>query len=207
MPDSVAAVAGSTVSPTVQFDPLAQYGVPVAGPTDNSTIDKDAFLRLLVAQLKYQDPLEPTSNEQFIATTAQFTTVERLNELTAQGKAQAATAALTTASALVGREVSVVNGLGQAVPVHVQQARLISGEVVLMTDGGAIGLNDIIGIGPMTDTSSPTTGTGTTGTGTGATDSSSTTATGSTGTTDSSTTTTTDPGSTTDTTNQETTVQ
>ena len=34
----------------------------------SSSLDKDAFLQLLVAQMKYQDPLEPTSNtESFCA--------------------------------------------------------------------------------------------------------------------------------------------
>ncbi len=32
----------------------------------NSTVDKDQFLQLLVAQMKYQDPLEPTSNTEYI---------------------------------------------------------------------------------------------------------------------------------------------
>ena len=34
----------------------------------NSGMDKDAFLQLLVAQMKYQDPLEPTSNTEYIST-------------------------------------------------------------------------------------------------------------------------------------------
>ena len=38
--------------------------------------DKDAFMQILVAQMKYQDPLEPTSNTEYISQYATFTQVE-----------------------------------------------------------------------------------------------------------------------------------
>jgi len=44
-------------------------------------LNKDDFLRLLVTQLKYQDPLSPTDNQQFMAQMAQFSTVEGINNL------------------------------------------------------------------------------------------------------------------------------
>lgn len=44
-------------------------------------LGKDAFLQLLVAQLKYQDPLSPTKGAEFMAQTAQFTMVEKLDQL------------------------------------------------------------------------------------------------------------------------------
>ena len=40
--------------------------------------DQDTFLKLLVAQLKYQDPSNPADSTQFLAQTAQFTQVEKL---------------------------------------------------------------------------------------------------------------------------------
>ncbi|MDE6761123.1 MAG: hypothetical protein K2J90_10675 [Lachnospiraceae bacterium] len=50
---------------------------------NNSTLDKDAFLKLLVTQMQYQDPLEPTSNTEYMAQLAQFSTVEQLENLCA----------------------------------------------------------------------------------------------------------------------------
>ena len=47
----------------------------------NSSLDKDAFLQLLVAQMQYQDPLEPTSNTEYMAQLAQFSTVEELQNM------------------------------------------------------------------------------------------------------------------------------
>lgn len=43
----------------------------------NSNLDKDAFLKLLVAQMKYQDPLEPNKDNQFIGQMAQFSALEQ----------------------------------------------------------------------------------------------------------------------------------
>jgi flagellar basal-body rod modification protein FlgD len=43
----------------------------------NSNLDKDAFLKLLVTQLKYQDPLSPTKDNEFIGQMAQFSALEQ----------------------------------------------------------------------------------------------------------------------------------
>lgn len=49
--------------------------------SSNSALDKDAFLQLLVAEMKYQDPLEPTSNTEYIAQYAQLSQVESINNM------------------------------------------------------------------------------------------------------------------------------
>lgn len=43
----------------------------------NSNLDKDAFLKLLVTQLKYQDPLNPAKDNEFIGQMAQFSALEQ----------------------------------------------------------------------------------------------------------------------------------
>lgn len=49
--------------------------------TDRVATDKDTFLKLLVAQLTHQDPLNPVEDKEFIAQLAQFTTVEELQNI------------------------------------------------------------------------------------------------------------------------------
>ncbi len=65
-----------------------------------SGLDKDAFLKLLVAQMKYQDPLEPTSNTEFIAQYATFSQVEQMQNM-------AMTMELSRASGMVGKLVEI----------------------------------------------------------------------------------------------------
>ena len=49
--------------------------------TNRVATDKDTFLKLLVAQLQHQDPLNPVEDKEFIAQLAQFTTVEELQNI------------------------------------------------------------------------------------------------------------------------------
>ena len=66
----------------------------------SSGMDKEAFLQLLVAQMKYQDPLEPTSNTEYIAQYAQFSQVEQMQNMSNSMDLQ-------RASSLVGKEVYI----------------------------------------------------------------------------------------------------
>lgn len=70
--------------------------------------DKDTFLKLLVAQLKYQDPSNPADSTQFLAQTAQFTQVERLGDIADLLKSQR----LTGVSGLVGHNVTYMDENG-----------------------------------------------------------------------------------------------
>ncbi|MCM1495356.1 MAG: hypothetical protein NC089_06100 [Bacteroides sp.] len=49
--------------------------------TGSNTLDKDAFLKLLVTQMQYQDPLEPTDNTEWMSQMAQFSQMEAMNNL------------------------------------------------------------------------------------------------------------------------------
>lgn len=64
----------------------------------NSAMDKNAFLNLLVTQMKYQDPLNPTDDKQFLAQMAQFTSLEQMQNMNAtNSKSQAYT--------MIGKEI------------------------------------------------------------------------------------------------------
>ena len=76
----------------------SSYSATSKGKTSGSDLDKEAFLNLLVTQMQYQDPLEPTDNTQYIAQMATFTQVEATTEMGNKVEQQ-------MASSLVGKSV------------------------------------------------------------------------------------------------------
>ena len=81
--------------------------------TGNDSLDKDAFLQLLVAQMKYQDPLEPTSNTEYISQYATFSELEQMQNMSASMD-------LFRASSLVGQTVllKVADSSGRTINIQ-----------------------------------------------------------------------------------------
>ena len=91
----------------------------------NSDLGKDAFLKLLVAQMTNQDPLEPQKDSDFIAQLAQFSSLEQLQQISTSS-------AMTQANSMLGKFV-----FGEMPAVDGQPAFDIYGicDGVLMKDG------------------------------------------------------------------------
>ena len=98
----------------------------------SSGMDKEAFLQLLVAQMKYQDPLEPTSNTEYISQYATFSQVEQMQNM-------ASTMELSRASALVGEYVNVEiqdsNGDTKTIEGKVDYVTYENGKAYVSIDG------------------------------------------------------------------------
>jgi flagellar basal-body rod modification protein FlgD len=77
-------------------------------------MDKDTFLKLLVAQMRYQDPSNPTDPTQFMSQTAAFTQVEKLDQLVTQNASIVALQKTMNAGALVGHTVTYTDDTGAA---------------------------------------------------------------------------------------------
>jgi flagellar basal-body rod modification protein FlgD len=90
--------------------------------------DKDAFMNILCAQMKYQDPLEPTSNTEYINQYATFTQVEQLSNM-------AESFAMSRASEMVGKTVIVTDENGNKVQGKVDYVTYTGGEAYLNIDG------------------------------------------------------------------------
>jgi len=149
----------------------AQTGGIYSATTGASTkasneLGKDAFLKLLVAQMKYQDPMQPTSNTDFIAQTAQFTVVEKLQAMADQNTKLLASQNQLTASTFIGRDVAWTTKDDKG--ADITKSGTVTG-VSFTADGPTlrvgkedIALGSITAVAPVIDNAPPTTGTGAT---------------------------------------------
>lgn len=107
----------------------------------NSSLDKQAFLQLLVAQMKYQDPLEPTSNTEYIAQLATFSQLEATQNLQSSYEQN-------QASSLVGKPVimqttSKSTGDNYYTAGYVDAVMMSNGEPYLYINGSYFALADL----------------------------------------------------------------
>ena len=92
----------------------------------NESLGQEAFLKLLVAQLQNQDPLNPQENYEFVAQLAQFSSLEqsigindRLDQLALQnqGLQNSQIVSLVGKEATVKGDIVTLNGQGAIVPI------------------------------------------------------------------------------------------
>ncbi len=98
--------------------------VPSSTDSTGSTnqINQDTFLKLLVAQMKYQNPLSPTDSTAFLTQTAQFTTVSTLQQIEKDQQAIQHTNQLLAANGMVGRGVTYsTTGIAPTTPTATTQ--------------------------------------------------------------------------------------
>ena len=121
----------------------SQDSLSKANEKSNSGMDKDAFLQLLVAQMKYQDPLEPTSNTEYISQYAQFSQVEALNNMST-------TMELSRYSTYVGKEVILesTDGSGKSTQTRgfVDYVTFEEGKAYLSIEGNLYKASDIVSV-------------------------------------------------------------
>ena len=102
---------------------------------DNSSLGKDDFLKLFVAQLKYQDPLSPMENTEFMSQMASFSTVEQVSKLAVANEQIARQLALTGSISLIGRSVTWTDPAGAVRTGTVERVATVDGRPVLSVDG------------------------------------------------------------------------
>lgn len=109
--------------------------------TVGSSLDKDDFLLLLVTQMQYQDPLEPTSNTEYVAQLAQFSELEQMQNLNS-------TTVNTSAFNLVGQEVYIqqTSSTGDVTEVQgtVDYVTIQNGKSYVSVDGTLYSYDDIV---------------------------------------------------------------
>lgn len=105
-------------------------GAPPTNP--NGELGQDGFLKLMIAQLQAQNPMQPGNTNEYINEMATFTQLEQITNL-------ASSSELTSGVQLIGHEVSYANGEGALQSGTVEGAQRSAAGVTL-TIGGVRGI-------------------------------------------------------------------
>jgi flagellar basal-body rod modification protein FlgD len=110
----------------MQVNPVAPTTGPAATATAKNSMDYDSFLKLLIAEMKNQDPLSPKDSSEFVAQFASFSQVEQAIRTNQKLDELLSVSSFAQTGNLIGR--NVVSGDGT-----------VSGEIksVTMTAEGA----------------------------------------------------------------------
>jgi len=129
-------------------------GTPSSTTPVSQDFDKDTFLKLLVAQLKYQDPSNPADATQFMSQTAQFTMVEKLDALSTLDQKVLDASRMQSAASLIGRQVTYTDYSGTSRTGTVTGTTFGSQNPALTIDGTQVALDSVTAVGT---TAPPTT--------------------------------------------------
>ncbi len=109
-----------------------------------SELDKDSFLKLLVAELRHQDPTQPMNDREFISQMAQFSSLEQMSNMNQSIERLILRSQSGEAFSLIGKEVEAVDFASQQIV-----RGLVSGVVYrqdgikVIVGGNEVSLNDI----------------------------------------------------------------
>ena len=115
------------------------------GRKASGDLGKDDFLKLFVAQLQHQDPMNPMSDSDFMGQMASFSSLEQISNLAAVNTQMAANLSSTSAIGLIGRTVSYVDANDQIHTGTVEKVSTVDGKPSLTVAG-------IDGVDPATIT-------------------------------------------------------
>lgn len=121
---------------------LGQSNVSAPSPA-SSTLNQDDFLKLLTAQLKHQDPLNPVDSTNFTSQLAQFSTLSGVQQLNTSTQQMLQLQQISQGVSLVGKTVRYGDTDANAVRGNVDAVNLQSGKLLLQIGGKSVSSDQV----------------------------------------------------------------
>jgi flagellar basal-body rod modification protein FlgD len=129
-------------------DPVTGKTLPPIGSSTSSTsstqggfnASSDMFMKLLVANMQNQDPMQPTDSSSYMQQLSQMTTVEKLTSIDSTSTSSAKDQARATAVQMLGKQVTYTDGDGNPQSGVVSRIE-VSGNSPSLTIGGQGGID------------------------------------------------------------------
>lgn len=125
------------------------YGAvnPAEGQSSSNDFGKGDFFKLISAQLKYQNPMEPVSDVDFLGQTAQFNLLEQMADLNTGIQNMLYSQESLYANSLIGKEIAWISEDLQQMEGTVEKVAFTSdGIPLLIVDGIGVNVNAIMSV-------------------------------------------------------------
>ena len=140
-----------SVSPVSNLDTAYIAQNSATEGLSSAAVDKDAFMKMLVAQLQNQDPMAPQDNQAMVAQLAQFSSLEQMQQLNQNilglavlQQTNAVMSQLTQSSALIGQNVTYIDPLTEETSTGaVTKVKILEGIATLEIDGQDVPLGNV----------------------------------------------------------------
>jgi flagellar basal-body rod modification protein FlgD len=119
---------------TVDMSTTLPAGASQAPAKSKTTVDYNSFLKLLIAQMKNQDPTQPMDSTQYVSQLATFSQVEQTVQTNNKLNQIMQSSALSQADSLIGRSITSADGNTTGT---VKEVRLASSGLVAILENGA----------------------------------------------------------------------
>ncbi|QDC00557.1 flagellar hook assembly protein FlgD [Mesorhizobium sp. 8] len=121
-------------------------GANQATPKSKASVDYQSFLKLLIAQMKNQDPTQPMDSTQYVAQLATFSQVEQSVQMNTKLDSILQSSALSQADALIGHSITSADGKTTGT---VSEVRLSSsGLIAVLENGTEMAVGPGVTVGP-----------------------------------------------------------
>ncbi|MFW5962072.1 MAG: flagellar hook capping FlgD N-terminal domain-containing protein [bacterium] len=116
--------------------------------SNRTTLDQDAFFKLLVTQLQHQDPLEPVDNKEFASQMASFSSLEQMQNMNQHMQQFLKISGINQGATLIGKEIEYHDSeSGDALKGKVNSISFLEGKVyATLDDEAVIDIESIVGI-------------------------------------------------------------
>lgn len=128
----------------------------ISGPTGPSAanadrqvdrgLDKEAFMELLLLQMRSQDPLNPMDSAQMFNQMAQLSSLEQLWDIRELLSESNASQQLAEGSMLIGRHVEALSAQSGQLAGLVEEVKMIAGEVWLQIGNDQVQIHEVVSV-------------------------------------------------------------
>jgi flagellar basal-body rod modification protein FlgD len=136
--------AAGLMAPAVKVG--AQSTAPSADSSGGLSLDRDAFMQLLLAQMRNQDPMNPMQSEEFLGQLAQLNTLDQMWRMNDNLQNFMSQQQLLQASAMIGKTVQATGTDGALIEGTVGRVSVLNDTVMIDVGGMRVALDKIIAV-------------------------------------------------------------